>query len=363
MNQFDLQRFIPAHISVLKGYHAKDPVPSTPEVLKMDLNECLAPPSPKVVEALRSALTRNNMLNWYPDSHCTELRRAIGRYLNAPPERLMVANGSNMAMEVFARSFISSGDHVLICSPVYDVFEVQGKLQQARIEHFYFSEPFAPDFNELVHHDGVYKVIYLANPNNPTGVGYPREKLMVLLQKRRDTLVLLDEAYHEFYGVTCVDLLDEFPNLVIMRSFSKAFSLAGMRCGYLAAQPAVLEIVGRALAPWAVNGLTQIAAQAAIQDVDYMHAFVADCNKARRTLVDGLNRLGFTARYCYGNFILWQVPNPKKAVEVLAARKAYVSNKDSVPQLKGHLRVTVGTSTQAERLLALVKELRSDLGT
>jgi histidinol-phosphate aminotransferase len=361
MSQFDLHRFIPAHVSGLRGYHAKDPVPSTPEVLKMDLNECLVPPSPKVLEALRSALARDNMLNWYPDSHCTELRRAVGRYLNVAPDRLMVTNGSNMAMEVFARAFLGNGDPVLICSPVYDVFEVQSKLQQARLDHFYFSKPFDPDFDELVRHGGTYKVIYLANPNNPTGVGYPREKLVALLEKRRDTLVLLDEAYHEFYGVTCVDLLDEFPNLVVMRSFSKAFSLAGMRCGYLVAQPAVLEVAARALAPWAVNGLTQVAAYAAIQDVEYMRSFVAGCHEARRALVDGLKRLGFEARFCYGNFILWQVPNPKRAAEILAARQVYVSNKDSVPQLAGHLRVTIGTTVQAERLLALVNELRPQL--
>jgi histidinol-phosphate aminotransferase len=361
MSQFDLQRFIPGHVSGLKGYHAKDPVPSAPKVLKMDLNECLAPPSPRVLEALRAALARDNMLNWYPDSNCGELRRAIGRYLRVAPERLMVTNGSNMAMEVFARAFISSGDPVLICSPVYDVFEVQCKLQQARIERFYFSEAFAPDFDELVRRDGVYKVIYLANPNNPTGVGYSRENLLALLEKRSDALVLLDEAYHEFYGVTCVDLLDEFPNLVIMRSFSKAFSLAGMRCGYLVAQPAVLDVASRALAPWAVNALTQIAAHAAIQDVDYMRAFVTECNKARQSTVDGLKRLGFGARYCYGNFILWQVPNPKKAVDLLASRQTYISNKDSVPQLKGHARVTVGTTAQAERFLALVHGLKTEL--
>ena len=361
MNSFDPSRFIPSHIASLRGYHAKDPVPSSPEVLKMDLNECLAPPSPKVLEALRAALSRENMLNWYPDSNCGELRRAVGRYLGVAPERLMVTNGSNMAMEVFCRAFIGSGDPVLIGSPVYDVFEVQCKLQQARIDHFFFSQPFQPDFGELVRHPGQYKVIYLANPNNPTGVGYSRENLLALLNKRRDSLVLLDEAYHEFWGVTCVDLLDEFPNLVIMRSFSKAFSLAGMRCGYLVAQPAVLDVASRALAPWAVNGLTQIAAHAAIQDVDHMRAFVAKCTQARQTIVDGLNGLGFGARFCNGNFILWQVPNPKKAVELLASRKAYVSNKDSVPQLKGHIRVTVGTPAQADRFLALVRELKAEL--
>src|SRR6266403_4098504 len=133
MNQFDIRRFIPAHISGLKGYPAKDPVPFTPDVLKMDLNECLAPPSPKVSEAIRAALSRDTMLNWYPDSNCTELRRSIGGYLDVAPDRLMVTNGSNMAMEVFARAFVNRGDPVLICSPVYDVFEVQCKLQYARL--------------------------------------------------------------------------------------------------------------------------------------------------------------------------------------------------------------------------------------
>jgi histidinol-phosphate aminotransferase len=223
------------------------------------------------------------------------------------------------------------------------------------------STTFAPDFAELLNQTSSYKVIYLANPNNPTGIGYPHRAIESLLEKRRDSLIVLDEAYHEFYGVTCLDLIDRFPNLIILRSFSKAFSLAGMRCGYLVAQPAVLEVAQRALAPWPVNGLTQIAALAAIQDVAYMRAFVADCNNARRTLVDGLNRLGFAACFCHGNFILWQVPNPKKAVEILASRQVYVSNKDSVPQLKGHLRVTIGTTAQAERLLALVKELRAEL--
>jgi histidinol-phosphate aminotransferase len=361
MTHFDLQKFVPAHVSVMRGYHAKDPVPSTPEVLKMDLNECLAPPSPKVLEAVRSALASETLMNWYPDSHCTELRRAIGRYLHVNPDRLLVTNGSNMAMEIFARAFINRGDPVLICSPVYDVFEVQCKLQQAIIEHFYFTDPFQPDFAEFAGREGAFKIVYVANPNNPTGIGYTHENILTLLKHHRDALVLLDEAYHEFFGVTCIDLLDKFPNLVIMRSFSKAFSLAGMRCGYLVAQPEVLEVVSRALSPWAVNALTQIAARAAIQDVDHMRSFVSECNKARLHLVDGLKQLGFTARYCNGNFILWQVPHPKKAVELLAEHKAYLSNKDTIPQLRGHLRVTVGTTEQAVRLVALVKKLRTEL--
>jgi histidinol-phosphate/aromatic aminotransferase/cobyric acid decarboxylase-like protein len=134
-----------------------------------------------------------------------------------------------------------------------------------------------------------------------------------------------------------------------------------MRCGYLVAQPAVLEVAQRALAPWPVNGLTQIAARVAIQDIEYMRGFVADCNQARQLVVDGLTQLGFVARNCHGNFILWQVPNPKQAVTLLAARHVYVSNKDAVAQLKGYLRITVGTTAHARAFLAIVKSLRQQL--
>jgi histidinol-phosphate aminotransferase len=387
VTEWNIQRFVPAHVAGLAGYHAKPPVAFAPDVLKMDLNECLAPPSPRVLAALRAALDHATTLNWYPDDSCTELRAAISRYLNVPADHLLVTNGSNASMEILARAFLAANDPVLIVSPVYAVFDVQCQLQQARTDHFYFTQPFAPDFTELINytrptriemegrassrpsadsgHDKAWpsdsgrsaKIIYLANPNNPTGVGHARESIRSLLAQRPDTLIVLDEAYNEFYGVSCVDLIDEFPNLIILRSFSKAFSLAGMRCGYLVAQPAVLDVARRALAPWPVNGLTQIAACAALADADAMRRFVAECRRARQLIVDGLTALGFTARNGHGNFILWQVPDPAQTVAALAAKKVYVSNKDAVPQLRGHLRVTVGTVAQAEQFLNVVKSL------
>ena len=359
MTAFPTDKWVPPHVAALDGYHAVEPVASGPDVLKMDLNECQAPPSPRVLAALRAAVAGDATLNWYPDSACTALRQSLGRYLNVPADFLLVANGSNMAMELIARAFLTRDDPVLIVTPVYAVFSVQCKLQQARIESFQFRKPFAPEFQELLAKDGAHKIIYLANPNNPTGVGYPQEQIRALLEKRTDALVVLDEAYVEYYGESSVGLIKTHPNLIVLRTLSKAFSLAGMRCGYVVAQPAVLDILARVLAPWAVSGLTQVAARAAVEDIEYMQKTVAECGRARQQAIDGLKELGFVVHNTQANFIIWQVQAPARAIQALAARNVYVSNKDSVPQLKGCLRVTVGNSEQTQRFLGIVQELRA----
>jgi histidinol-phosphate aminotransferase len=361
MSDSPVNTWVPPHVAALDGYHAVEPVASGPNVLKMDLNECQAPPSPRVLEALRAAVAGDATatLNWYPDSACTALRQSLGRYLNVPADYLLVTNGSNMAMELVARGFLTKDDPVLIVTPVYAVFSVQCKLQQARIESFQFSKLFAPDFQELLAKGGAHKLIYLANPNNPTGVGYPRERIRELLEKRPDTLIVLDEAYVEYFGESSVGLIATHPNLLILRSFSKAFSLAGMRCGYVVAQPAVLDILGRVLAPWAVSDLTQVAAHAAVEDLEYMRKTVAECGRARDQIVDGLKELGFVVHNTRANFIIWLVHDPSRAVKALAARQVYVSSKDSVPQMKGCLRVTVGNSGQTKHFLGVVEELRA----
>ena len=360
MTDFSLDKFVPRHVAALDGYHAATHVAAGVNVLKMDLNECQAPPSPRVTAALRSAVNADVALNWYPDSTCSTLREAIGRYLDVSADSVLVANGSNMAMELIARAFLTKEDPVLIVSPVYAVFSVQCKIQQARIESFQFSNVFAPDFNELLAKSGSYKIIYLSNPNNPTGVGYPREPIRALLEKRRDALVVVDEAYVEYFEASSVGLIESHPNLLVLRSFSKAFSLAGMRCGYVVAAPAVLEILGRLLAPWAVSGLTQVAALAAMEDLPYMRETVAECVRARKAIVDGLRELGFVAHDTQTNFIIWRVHEPASAVKALAAQNVYVSNKDSVPQMKGCIRVTVGNLAQTQQFLGIVRKLRDN---
>lgn len=346
-----MSKFVAPHIAAVTGYHPIAAAPAAPDVLKMDLNESTAPPSPRVI----AALARQAALNWYPEPTCATLCASLGRYLDVPADHLLVTNGSNQAMELIARAFLSRDDEVLIVSPVYTVFKIQCQLQQARITEFFFQDAFAPAFDELLKQPGNSKAIFLANPNNPTGVGLRREQIEALLKQFPETLIILDEAYAEFHDAACAGLRS--PNLMVLRSFSKAFALAGLRCGYVVAQPALLTPLTQVFAPWSVNALTQVGAQAALEDLPYMRALVAECHAAKQLLVEGLTRLGFIARNTAANFILWQVRDPAKVVAQLAERHLYVSNKDAVPQLKGYLRVTAGTRAEAERVLEIVAGL------
>ncbi len=362
MSEFDIRQMTPPHIAAVSGYHPIPPVTFAPGVLKMDLNESMIPPSPRVTEALHAALRGETVLNWYPEPTCTALRTAIGRHLSVPAGNVLVTNGSNQAMELVARALLMKNDPVLIVSPVYSVFKIECQIQQAQITEFFFQDPFEPSFDELLARANGFKAIFLANPNNPTGVGYTREQIVALLERCPNTFLILDEAYAEFHDAPCADLVVRFPNLLVLRSFSKAWSLAGLRCGYIVAQSPLLEMITHVFPPWSVNTLTQVAAEAAVTDTAYMQQMVAECHAAKRLLVDGLRRLGFNARNTQANFILWQVSDPAGVVARLAQRQVFVSNKDSVPQMKGFVRVAIGTREHARRFLKLVEEFEVPAG-
>ncbi len=353
MNPFDIQRLIAPHLAEVQNYAPTDTPARGRDVLKLDLNESPVPPSPRVLEALRSALTTEAALNWYPDSGCAALRSAIGQYLDLSSDHVLVTNGSNQAMELIARTFLTRNDTALVVSPVYAVFPWQCRVQEATVKEVYFTDPFAPRIEELLEHGrgSRFKALYLANPNNPTGIGYSEEQLRTLLETWPESLVVVDEAYNEFHGVSAVGLTEMFGNLVVLRSFSKAFSLAGLRCGYVVAARATREALQRVAEPWAVSTLTQVAARAALEDTAHMQAFVAECRAAKRKMVEGLTRLGQTAWDTEANFVLWRTTNPARVTAELAARGVLVNNKDSVPQMRGVLRVTAGTQAQAERFL------------
>jgi histidinol-phosphate aminotransferase len=357
MNAFDPVRAALPHLAQLDAYHPIPAVAYSREVLKLDLNESPVPPSPRVVSALQTALAQPAALNWYPDPTCTQLRDAISRYVGLPADHVLVTNGSNQAMETISRAYVGAADPVLIAAPTYGVFKQQCQLRQARLREFHFKDPFAPRMGELLGLGEHWKAIFVANPNNPTGAGLARNQIQELLAAQPEALVVLDEAYAEFHDQPCHDLVSQHPNLLVLRSLSKAFALAGIRCGYILAQPATLAPMQQVFPPWSVSSLTQVAAIAALGDLEYMRELTAECRVARRALVAGLKGLGQQVRDTAANFVLWQVPEPARIQRALAARGVYVSNKDQVPQLQGCLRVTVGNRQQVQAFLDHVRQV------
>lgn len=325
--------------------------------LKLDWNEATAPPSPGVFEALSSYLATGR-LNWYPDPDATELRRRLARYTGRAPSGIQVFNGSDSALDCVARTFVGPGDHVMICSPCYDNFRVSVDAVGAEVERVYARSPFVPDVRALIGRiRPETKLVYVSNPNNPTGRMYTVRELEAVLRRLTGGILLVDEAYFEFSGRTAAPLLDRHEHLVITRSFSKAFGLAGLRCGYMLASPGVLKHINKIRNGKDVNALAQVAAAAALQDLDHVHRYVAEVRRARGWLVRALRCRGRQVVESPANFVLLQAASPANLVSALERKGIYVRDRSYLPQLDAYVRITVGTQEQCERVVAALDEI------
>lgn len=325
--------------------------------LKLDWNEATSPPSPRVLETLAGFLATGR-LNWYPDPHATELRWRLSKYTGRPPSGVQVFNGSDSALDYLARTFVGAGDHVLICSPCYDNFRVSVESVGADVERVYSRSPFAASVRQLtsrIRPDT--RLVYISNPNNPTGRMYSLADLEMVLRRLGEGLLVVDEAYFEFSGRTAVALLDRYEHLVISRSFSKAFGLAGLRCGYLLASPRVLRHVNKIRNGKDVNALAQVAAVSALQDLDHVKGYVAEIRRARAWLVRALRARGRHVVSSPANFILLRAADPARLVAALKARDIYIRDRSYLPQLEAYVRITVGTREQCERVVAALDDI------
>ena len=344
-----------AHVARLEAYRSLSSktrfLESADNALKLDWNECTASPSPRVIEALTTFLA-NGRLNWYPNPDATVLRRAVARYTGRPAAGVQVFNGSDSALDYLARTFVGEGDHVVICAPCYDNFRVSVESVGARVEHVYWETPFEPNPRNLATHvTPDTRLVYITNPNNPTGRMYTIAGLERVLATLGNGLLIVDEAYYEFAGKTATALLDRDERVVIVRTFSKAFGLAGLRCGYLLAHPNVLRHINRLRNGKDVNAMAQIAAVAALQDVPHMLAYVTEVRRARSWMVKELQARGHCVVPTPANFVLLRVDDPRKTVVALESQGIYVRDRSYLPQLDRYLRVTVGSRDQCARFI------------
>jgi histidinol-phosphate aminotransferase len=325
--------------------------------LKLDWNESTVPPSPVVFERLLAFLAKGQ-INWYGDPSAARLVRRLAGYTGFPSSQLLVFNGSDSALDAVARTFVGPGDHVVIAAPSYDNFRVFVAAQDARVEHVFGPSPFEADVRGLLARiEPETKLVYLCNPNNPTGVTYTRAAVARILDRLARGLMIVDEAYFEFSGMTVAPLVARHPNLVVTRSFSKAFGLAGVRCGYAIGSREVISRVNRIRNGKDVNALAQVAALAALEDIPHMRRWVAEVRRSRTWLVRSLRARGYDVRPSPANFVLVRVDDPASLVAGLRKQGVFIRDRSTLRGLAGYVRVTVGTRRDSERFVAALDGL------
>ena len=329
--------------------------------LKLDWNESTISPSPKVAEAIVEATTSYD-LNWYPDVEARELRQKLSDYTGLETEYISCFGGSDMALEYIVRTYLESGTTVLMSAPTYDNFRVYAQSTGATVIQVTYDNPFEPDVSRLLNSISARtRLVYICNPNNPTGAMFSEKEIRTLLEKALECMFVIDEAYFEFCGETAANLVKSFNNIIVARSFSKAFGLAALRIGYVLSDPENLEYIHRIKVGKNVNLLGQIAAIAALEDEQYTLDYVSEINESKEILNEEMEKLGFEFVITPANFMLVKFSNPAKGIEQLENVGIFIRDRSTVPQLEGFVRISIGTLEQTVRLIEALGNMNDQI--
>jgi histidinol-phosphate aminotransferase len=326
------------------------------EIIKLASNENALGPSPFALAAMRTAI---ESAQFYPDGGAFYLREKIADRLELKREHIILGNGSNEIIELIGHAFLSSGDEVIAPEHAFIAYKLVSQLFDARIIETATID-FAADLDAVLQAiTQSTKIIFLANPNNPTGSLIPQEKINNFLARVPDEIVVvIDEAYYEF--------LDDPPdmlrhvragkNVIVLRTFSKIYGLAGLRVGYGIASPQMIEVLQKTRQPFNVNGLGQVAALAALGDEEHLTKSKATVDRGRAYLEEQFRAMKLKFNPSAGNFVFVNVGDGA------AVFKKLLSMKLIVRPLRGYnlpewLRITVGTMEQNEKCIAALKKI------
>ena len=310
-----------------------------------DWNESEFPPTNKVFEVMKSFYRYER----YPDITATQLKNKLSEYVSLPVDFIEVYNGSDDALKDIITVFVDRETHVLSYQPSYtqvNTFITTNTENYMKVniknplgEHEY-------DFDYCK----VANVVYLVNPNNPTGKLLVVDEIEKLLKTYPDTLFIVDEAYYEFAKQSCSHLVISHKNLIVTRTFSKAFGLASVRLGYCMGHPDTLSHIRKIRNGKAVNTLGQLCGIAALNDLDYLQSRIDEMNDAKKFFIDNLPNY-YNALDSDANFVLVKTPDSKKLLEKMKENKILIRDRSAFDNLENCVRITIGSKKQIIRVL------------
>jgi len=328
------------------------------DVLRFDLNTSPFPPGPW--DAAMELARREALPNEYFDTGYAELTPLFSGYCGVPADHIVVGAGADEVLDVVAKAFLDNGDRTVVSAPSYAMYPIVTAQLGGVVRSVPLREDWAPDVDGLLAASRDAKILWLCNPNSPTSnAAEPAD--VERLVRQAPCIVAIDEAYAEYAGWSAVPLVAANPNLIVVKTMSKAFSMAGMRLAWGVAQSPVIELLNRVRPPNSVCRVTARLGAAALRDLDSMRANVRAVLAQRESLAGGLREAGAHVYPSDTNFLLTRWGSPEDARSLYAwleARGMVVRNYADHPLLPGHLRITVRTALQNARLVAAAGEWR-----
>ena len=346
----DLKKIVNKGINDLSPYEPGKPIEDLERELgiknavKLASNENPVGPSPKVLQSIENILKNTHR---YPDGNATKLKEVIGKKFSVKPNQVTIGNGSNDIIEFIARSFLGTDDSAIYSEHAFAVYPLVVKAVGAEgIE--VPAKNFSHDLDAML--DSIKsntKIIFIANPNNPTGSFIGRSEILKFLDKvPEDIIVLLDQAYFDYSSFedsdVDFDILNNYPNLVMSRSFSKAYGLAGFRIGYSVSSEDVANYLNRVRQPFNANSLALFAAEQAIEDEEFMNKCLQLNLEQKKVLYKGLESLGFHCLPSKGNFISFDCKEDSTGLFNRLLSQGVIVRTLGVYKMPNFLRVSVG---------------------
>ncbi len=346
-----IQQFDEYHVTSQDVWRVDD----SSRYLKLDWNESTVA-SEVVRRKLIEFLQKPGSINWYPDISSLKLSKSIASYLKLSPLQILPFGGSDVALETMVRTYVTTGDRVGVVVPGYDNFRVYAEACGATV-HGIATGPGntfkMEDFMSRLEVSPDWKIIYLINPNNPLGYFIPLSDIRKILERYPSTAVIVDEAYIEFMpdGSSAATMIEEFDNLFVMRSFSKAFGLAGLRLGYIASAHQNLIHVNKLRNGKNISMFAQLAGQALLDNIRLIDDHVKAIRAAREWFIKTYRGLNGDAWESNANFVVIRVLNPQEVIVGLKAQGIYVRDRSSIQGMENCVRITIGYKEEMMRVV------------
>ncbi|PWB81450.1 MAG: histidinol-phosphate transaminase [Candidatus Methylomirabilota bacterium] len=325
--------------------------------IKLASNENPLGPSPLALRALRGMLSESHR---YPDGGGYYLKQALAKRLDLTPGHLILGNGCNELLELAARCFLLPGDEVVIAEPAFVIYGMLAHLQGCVTVRVPL-DAWTHDLEAMAKAvTPKTKIVFIGNPNNPTGTAVrPAELSAFMHALPEDVIVVIDEAYIEYSPPEMVPdslgFVRQGRPVIVLRTFSKIYGLAGLRVGYGMAPPSMVELLDRVRAPFNVNALAQCAALAALDDKAHLADSRATNERGKAYLLEQLHRLGLDCPPSVANFLLVDLKQEGRAVADALLREGVIVRPLGGATLKNHIRVTIGTPPENERFIEALK--------
>ncbi|GED69541.1 histidinol-phosphate aminotransferase [Brevibacillus reuszeri] len=347
------------HIERLSGYAQGEQPPEGTNAIRLNLNESSYPPSPEVIKALKSI--PEETLRRYPDAKCDKLRSALAKHYGVREEQTFCSNGSSEIISLLMKVFIGPRGQIAIPDPSFPLYHSAAASYQVECIGIPTLDDFSIDVEHLI--DSSAQAVVLVNPNAPTGLLLSMENVERLVRDFKG-LIILDEAYIDFASgeASAISLIDRYPNLLVIRTFSKAYALCGARIGYCFGNEKLIAALEKGKDIYNVDSISRELALAALNDQSYMQATTDAIKRTRNHFSEQLTRQGFTVVPSHTNFILCKppaalgYPTASELYEILMAQNIYVRYYQQ-RRLREYLRITIGTDAEMDAVLLAMSQI------